>query len=361
MMESHGEASEYRAICHTLNPTALFISLDATRRALATVQKPLLNVRGLYATYGHAESERRVHAICDVDLKVAEGTSVGIAGESACGKSTLGLALIRMLDDVATTRGEVLFGTKKESILYMPSSEFDSEFRWRRISMIFQGAMNSLDPVFTIRDQFYEILARHNFEGDQKTTTIEAVKSVGLDADVLARYPHELSGGMKQRVVIAMALLLNPKFVIADEPTTALDVLIQAQIISLLKSLKREQGMSFMLVTHDLALLSEIADMVGIMYGGQIVEFGSLKEIYENPKHPYTQGLLKSIPTLSGERPGYIRGSPPKLFDEPSQCRFIDRCPLAMEKCKEVPPKFKTKTGYVMCWLEDDDLTVETA
>lgn len=313
----------------------------------------LLDIRGLSATYGSAaESAKRVHAVYDVDLRVGEGTSIGIAGESACGKSTLGLALMRMLDGIAETEGEVRFAG--QSVLEMTPSEFDSEFRWRRISMIFQGAMNSLDPVFTIRDQFNEILARHGFEGDYGTAVAGAVESVGLYEDILARYPHELSGGMKQRVVIAMALLLGPRFVIADEPTTALDVLIQAQIISLLKSLKRESGMSFMLITHDLALLSEVADVVGIMYGGQIVEFGSLGEVYGSPRHPYTRGLLGAIPTLDGQKPGYIRGSPPALFDEPSQCRFIDRCPLAMEKCKNMPPKFKTATGYVMCWLEDE-------
>jgi peptide/nickel transport system ATP-binding protein len=174
--------------------------------------------------------------------------------------------------------------------------------------------------------------------------------AVSLNESVLKKYPHELSGGMKQRVVIAMALLLKPKFVIADEPTTALDVLIQAQIVNLLKNLKKD-GMSFMLITHDLAVLSEIAEKIGIMYGGQIVEFGSSEEIYKNPKHPYTKGLLESIPTLSGNVPKYIKGLPPSLLDPPTQCRFLDRCPVAVEKCKQLPPKFKTETGYVRCWL----------
>ncbi len=153
-----------------------------------------------------------------------------------------------------------------------------------------------------------------------------------------------------------MALLLKPNFVIADEPTTALDVLIQAQIINLLKKLKKE-GMSFMLITHDLAVLSEIADKIGIMYGGQMVEFGSSHDIYKNPKHPYTQGLLKSIPTLRGDKPTYIKGVPPSLLDAPTQCRFLDRCPQAMEKCKQLPPKFKTDSGYVQCWLYEDEST----
>ena len=276
---------------------------------------------------------------------------MGIAGESACGKSTLGLSLIRMLSG-GTTEGQITFDGV--SILELADSEFDDEYRWKKISMIFQGAMNSLDPVFTVNEQFVEILKEHSFDGDSKKIISDVMNSVSLDEHVLKKYPHELSGGMKQRVIIAMALLLKPKFVIADEPTTALDVLIQAQIINLLKSLKKE-GMSFMLITHDLAVLSEIADKIGIMYGGQMVEFGSSEQIYKNPKHPYTQGLLESIPTLNGNTPKYIKGIPPSLLDAPTQCRFIERCPLAIEKCKELPPKFKTETGYVRCWLYEDE------
>ena len=272
------------------------------------------------------------------------------AGESACGKSTLGLSIIRMLSG-GKTQGKIVFND--ESILDIDETKFNEDYRWKKISMVFQGAMNSLDPVFTINEQFLEILKQHNFQGDSKQVISDAMNSVNLDETVLKKYPHELSGGMKQRVVIAMALLLKPKFVIADEPTTALDVLIQAQIINLLKSLKKS-GMSFMLITHDLAVLSEIADKIGIMYGGQIIEFGSSEEIYKNPKHPYTQGLLKSIPTLKGDKPTYIKGIPPSLLDAPTQCRFIDRCPLVVEKCKQLPPKFKTETGYVRCWLYED-------
>jgi peptide/nickel transport system ATP-binding protein len=241
-----------------------------------------------------------------------------------------------------------------DSLLDLSESDFNNKFRWKKISMIFQGAMNSLDPVFTIKQQFVEILKQHNFDGDSNELILNSINSVSLSVDVLKKYPHELSGGMKQRVIIAMALILKPQFVIADEPTTALDVLIQAQIINLLKKLKKD-GMSFMLITHDLAVLSEIADKIGIMYGGQMVEFGSSEEIYKNPKHPYTQGLLESIPTLKGNIPKYIPGTPPSLLTVPTECRFIDRCPLAIEKCKKLPPKFKTNTGYVRCWLYDDE------
>ncbi len=308
-----------------------------------------LTVNGLSARY--STSKGPVYAVEDADFVLNDGESIGIAGESACGKSTLGLSIIRMLSGGKTT-GEILF--EEKSLLDMPESEFDEKYRWKKISMIFQGAMNSLDPVFTIEEQFLEILKQHKFSGDSNQVILDAINSVSLDSNVLKKYPHELSGGMKQRVIIAMALLLKPKFVIADEPTTALDVLIQAQIINLLKKLKKD-GMSFMLITHDLAVLSEIADKIGIMYGGQIVEFGSSQEIYKNPKHPYTKGLLESIPTLNGQTPKYIKGIPPSLLDAPTQCRFIDRCPLAIEKCKQLPPKIKTESGYVQCWLYEDE------
>ena len=308
----------------------------------------LLSIKGLFSRY--SSSDGPVYAVDDVDFELDSGESIGIAGESACGKSTLGLSLIRMLSG-GSSSGKIIFDD--DSILDLSESEFDDKFRWKKISMIFQGAMNSLDPVFTIQQQFIEILKQHSFDGNSNELILDSINSVNLDEDILKKYPHELSGGMKQRVIIAMALILKPKFVIADEPTTALDVLIQAQIINLLKKLKKD-GMSFMLITHDLAVLSEIADKIGIMYGGQMVEFGSSQEIYKNPKHPYTQGLLESIPTLKGGTPKYIPGTPPSLLCVPSECRFIDRCPLAIEKCKKLPPKFKTDTGYVRCWLYED-------
>ncbi len=308
-----------------------------------------LSVRDLVARY--SSSSGPVYAVEDVNFDLQEGESLGIAGESACGKSTLGLSMIRMLSG-GKTQGQIILDD--DSILDLSESEFDEKFRWKKISMIFQGAMNSLDPVFTIKDQFVEVLKQHKFQGDFVQIIHDAINSVSLDDDVLKKYPHELSGGMKQRVVIAMALILKPKFVIADEPTTALDVLIQAQIVNLLKNLKKG-GMSFMLITHDLAVLSEIADKIGIMYGGQMVEFGSSFEIYKNPKHPYTQGLLKSIPTLHGDTPTYIKGIPPSLLEPPTECRFLERCPLAIEKCKKLPPRFETKTGYVQCWLYEDE------
>ncbi|PHY03884.1 MAG: dipeptide/oligopeptide/nickel ABC transporter ATP-binding protein [Thaumarchaeota archaeon] len=308
----------------------------------------LLLINELFSRY--SSSKGPVYAVDDVSFELDSGESLGIAGESACGKSTLGLSLMRMLSN-GSSFGKIIFDN--HSLLDMSESEFNNKFRWKKISMIFQGAMNSLDPVFTIEQQFVEILKQHNYDGNFNELILNSINSVNLDINVLKKYPHELSGGMKQRVIISMALILKPKFVIADEPTTALDVLIQAQIIDLLKKLKKD-GMSFMLITHDLAVLSEIADKIGIMYGGQMVEFGSSQEIYKNPKHPYTQGLLESIPSLKGNIPKYIPGTPPSLLDAPTECRFIDRCPLAFEQCKKLPPKFKTDTGYVRCWLYEN-------
>lgn len=305
-----------------------------------------LEVENLTTRY--QTSKGQVHALDDVNFSLEKGESIGIAGESACGKSTLGLSMIRMIQGGKIVSGKI--NLDGESILDLTESDFNQNYRWKKIAMVFQGAMNSLDPVYTIKQQFVEILKQHKYEGDSDKLIFKSINSVNLDESVLKKYPHELSGGMKQRIIIAMALLLKPKFVIADEPTTALDVLIQAQIVNLLKKLKKD-GMSIMLITHDLAILSEIADKIGIMYGGKMIEFGSSNAIYKNPKHPYTQGLLESIPTLHGGKPKFIKGNPPDLLSPKEGCKFIDRCPEAMEKCKKDPPKFNTDSGYVMCWL----------
>ena len=294
-------------------------------------------------------SKGLVHALEDVSFSIENGESIGIAGESACGKSTLGLSIIRMITNGKIYSGKIEFDDK--SLLNVSDSNFDNDIRWKEISMVFQGAMNSLDPVFSIEHQFEEVLSQHDFQGDSKKLILDSLASVNLDESVLKKFPHELSGGMKQRVVIAMALILKPKFVIADEPTTALDVLIQAQIVNLFKQLKKD-GHSFMIISHDLAVLSEVAEKIGIMYGGRMVEFGDSKDIFLEPKHPYTKGLLESIPVLSKEsKPKYIPGIPPNLVNPSEGCRFYDRCPEAMEKCKKDPPKIKTKSGYVLCWL----------
>ena len=267
-------------------------------------------------------SKGLVHALEDVSFSIKLGESIGIAGESACGKSTLGLSIIRMISNGKIYSGKIQFDGK--SLLDIPNPDFDKSIRWKEISMVFQGAMNSLDPVFTIQQQFEEVLKQHNFEGDIKQTINQSLNSVNLDESILKKFPHELSGGMKQRVVIAMALILKPKFVIADEPTTALDVVIQAQIVNLFKKLKKD-GQSFMIISHDLSILSEVAEKIGIMYGGRMVEFGDSNEIFLDPKHPYTKGLIESIPVLTKDtKPKFIPGIPPNLVNPEEGCKFYD-------------------------------------
>ena len=306
-----------------------------------------LVVQNLNTTY--SSDKGPVKAVQDVSFSISPGESVGIVGESACGKSTLGLSIIRTIPGGKIESGDILLDGK--SILDLTNSEFDSKYRWKQISMIFQGAMNSLDQVYTISQQFSDVLNQHQTKSNHKDLMKSLLNQVDLDESVLSKYPHELSGGMKQRVVIAMALLLQPKLVIADEPTTALDVLVQSQILNLFKSLKK-QGVSFVVISHDLAVISEVCEKIGIMYAGQMVEFGTSQQILQSPKHPYTQALIKSIPRLhDSQKPQYITGSPPGLINPKPGCRFASRCPHVMEKCNQDPKTTNTESGYVQCWL----------
>lgn len=311
---------------------------------------PKLTVSGLKAYY--FTENGLIRAVDGINFKLSEGESLGIVGESACGKSTLGAALMQSMQ----LPGRIVEGSitlSGDDITKMSSSEFDRKARWKRIAMVFQGAMNALDPVYTVESQLREILVEHHFEGKIDQKIAESLQQVGLDLSVAKRYPHELSGGMKQRVVIAMALLLDPDVLIADEPTTALDMLVQSQIISLLKKLQREKGITIILITHDLALVSQITEKIGIMYAGEMVEFSSTGDIYKNPRHPYTQALIEAIPRLrtKDKKIHFVKGSPPSLLNPPRGCRFYDRCIHAMDVCKRSPPEFETETGYVRCWL----------
>ncbi|HJU14479.1 MAG TPA: ABC transporter ATP-binding protein [Candidatus Nitrosotalea sp.] len=306
-----------------------------------------LAVKDLRVEYRLKNNSAR--AVDGVSFELQDGESVGIVGESGCGKTTLGLAMMRAVQGGRIESGEILLDGKP--LQEMSEREFTRAVRWKQISMVFQGAMNSLDPVFSIKQQFDEVLQEHGYEGDGGKLISDTLAAVGLSPSVLDKFPHELSGGMKQRVVIAMALLLGPKIVIADEPTTALDVLVQAQILELLKKLKKE-GLTVVLISHDLGIVSEISDRIAIMYAGKVVEFGSLREVYSDPKHPYTQALLKATPKIRGDLElATLKGNPPSLYAVPEGCRFYDRCPKAMEKCKKDPPTVKTPTGYVCCWL----------
>ncbi len=309
------------------------------------MDKHRLEIDALSAYYF---TERGVVKAVD-DVSIAADESIGVVGESGSGKSTLGYAIMRMLQPPGRiVNGKVMLdGT---DILAMEEQEFSKNVRWKKVSMVFQYAMNSLDPVYRIEEQMYEVLRYHSAQESYELVS-EALKQVGLDESVLKRYPHELSGGMKQRVIIAMALLLKPSLLIADEPTTALDVLIQAQIINMLKRLKNN-GLMIMLITHDLSIVAEVADKVAIMYAGQVVEFNSSDIIYREPKHPYTQALIRSIPRLKGSKVlSYIKGNPPNPLDYPKGCRFYARCPYAMDKCMQDPPSISMGEGYVKCWL----------
>jgi peptide/nickel transport system ATP-binding protein len=294
----------------------------------------------------------RVRAVDNISFEISGNETIGIVGESASGKSTLGAAIIRSVNPPGKiVKGKIYVNGK--NMLDLSESYFNREIRWKKIAVVFQGAMNSLDPVYRISEQFRELMQEHKIKGDFEQLIYQALTDVGLDRSVANRYPHELSGGMKQRVVIAMALLLHPLILIADEPTTALDVLVQAQIMNLLKKLKAERNMNIVMITHDISLISEIADKIGIMYAGQIVELSSSSELLVNPRHPYTQALIKAIPKIydTQNRIDSIKGNPPDLASELKGCRFYERCPHAMDVCLQDPPLFKIKTGFVKCWL----------
>ena len=301
-----------------------------------------------------------ITAVENISFELSNGQSIGIVGESGSGKSTFGLALIRSLPKNGIVRsGKVL--VENEDILGIEEKKFDGIYRWKEISMIFQGSMNSLDPVFSIEKQMKEILKVHGIKEGKGVKHAELIKKsltdVGLDPKaVTKRFPHELSGGMKQRIVIANALLLNPSILIADEPTTALDVITQSQIISLLKNTKNSKKMKIILITHDLSLIPNVAERVIIMYAGQAVEISDTKTIFNNPLHPYTQALIKSIPNMKSTKKTiqFIAGDQPNLLNIKQGCRFKNRCPQAMDVCENDPPNITIDENQVKCWLYDN-------
>ena len=315
---------------------------------------PLLEVENLKVYY--YASKGVVKAVDNVTFDIERGESLGLAGESGCGKSTLGFSLLRLVPPPGRiVGGRILFDGS--NILEVDEETFRKEYRWKKISMVFQGAMNALNPVRRIGDQIVEAILAHDENVDAEEAYRRAgdlLELVGIDRIRIRSYPHELSGGMKQRVVIAMALALNPELLIADEPTTALDVVVQAQIMNLLKELKNKLKMSLILITHDLAIIAEVADKVAIMYAGKIVERGTSEQIFLNPKHPYTAGLVASIPKLRGDKTLYwIPGQPPDLTNPPPGCRFYPRCAKRMDICsREEPPMVEVEPEhYVACWL----------
>ncbi|WP_457591479.1 ABC transporter ATP-binding protein [Geoglobus sp.] len=283
-----------------------------------------------------------VRGVDGVSFTLEKGKVLGLAGESGCGKSTLGYSLIRLVPPPGKIVGGRIELDGME-LTSMGENAFRKEIRWKRISMVFQGAMNALNPVYTIGYQMMEPFKYHTDipESEAREIIAKYLEYVGLDPEIVSRYPHELSGGMKQRVMIAMALLLEPDLVIADEPTTALDVIVQAQIINLLKKLKKDLGISLIFITHDLSILAEVSDKIAIMYAGKIVEIGDSNRIYKDPKHPYTQKLLAAIPRVHEkvDKLEFIPGAPPNLANPPPGCRFHPRCPYASSICREKEPE----------------------
>jgi peptide/nickel transport system ATP-binding protein len=288
---------------------------------------PLIELQDLVVEY--VLPGRRVRAVDGVSLTVHAGEIVGLAGESGCGKSTAAHAILRILRPPAEiTSGRILF--RGADAVEMSEDEL-RRFRWRHVSLVFQSAMDALNPVLRVGDQFVDMLQAH--ERVRKAEALaragELLELVGIDRKRVRAYPHELSGGMRQRVVIAMALALRPELIVMDEPTTALDVVVQREILEQIEELKRELGFAVLFITHDLSLLVEFSDRIAIMYAGEIVEEAPSRTLFRSPRHPYTVGLMNSFPPLVGEltRMSGISGSPPDLGDPPPGCRFHPRCP----------------------------------
>lgn len=300
-------------------------------------------------------------AVDGVSFTLQKGEILGLVGESACGKTTLALSVVRLLPPAARViAGKVMFDGQE--LLSKTENEM-RDIRWKKISIIFQGALNSLNPVLTVKEQISEAILAHEKVGKQDTDErIDGLfKAVGLEATRKGNFPHEFSGGMKQRVMIAMALACNPEVVIADEPTTALDVIVQYQILELIRSLRDKLQISMILITHDLSVVAELCDKIAIMYAGKMVEFGDIFKIFEKPKHPYTRALLKSIPKMETAKTqlSYISGALPDLTGPVPACRFFGRCPYGQKICEDTEPQMeKTDADHSLAchfWREIEE------
>jgi len=295
-----------------------------------------------------------VQAVDGVDFNLRKNEATVIIGESGCGKSSLAKAILRLLPrNAGTYDGEVLLHDK--NIMLLDDESFRKEIRWKRISMVPQAAMNALNPVLKIGTQVAEPAMVHMNMNEEEATkaAVRMLENVGVPVDFLHRYSFELSGGMRQRSALAMALVTLPDVIILDEPTSALDVLTQASIMNLMKRMKTELETSFILITHDIATSSELADNVAVMYAGQIVEVSDARRFFAKPLHPYSHALMASVPRLRETiEPEFITGQPPSLLNPPTGCRFKDRCPKRFEKCDEEPPTVLVDTDRkVKCWL----------
>lgn len=298
-----------------------------------------------------------VKAVEKVSFKVEKGEALGLAGESGCGKTTVALSILRILPKGAKiVEGSILFG--KDDLVQLDENDLRKRIRWKGISVVFQGAMNALNPVYKVGDQIVEAILVHEFDvkkREAKKRVGKLLEMVGIDPARADNYPHEFSGGMRQRALIAMALACNPDLLIADEPGTALDVIVQAQVLKLLKELQLRLNLSMILITHDLSIIAETCDKVAIMYAGRLAEYGDVVTIFKKPLHPYTQGLMGAFPSIKAakKRMKSIPGSPPDLLDPPSGCRFHPRCPYAMDICKKEIPEIEaiSKEQHVACHL----------
>ena len=299
----------------------------------------LLDIRDLSVDY--LTNQNNVRAVDRANLVLRRGETLGLAGESGCGKSTLAFSIARLHKPPALiTEGQILF--EGEDVLAFDEQRL-RDFRWKESSIVFQSAMNCLNPVISIGEQICDVIIAHQqvaYEQAREQARV-LLNRVGIHESRMDNYPHQFSGGMRQRAVIAIALALNPRLIILDEPTTALDVVVERSIMNELASLKQEFGFSILLISHDLSLMGEISDRIAVMYGGRIVEVSSAENILEHPQHPYTQGLVGSFPTLHGELTALsgIPGNPVNLYDPPSGCYFAARCQQAMDICRQQNPE----------------------
>ena len=325
--------------------------------AVLMKNSPLLEIRDLKVHF-HLPSGR-LRAVGGVNLALSPGETLGLVGESGCGKTVTAMSILRLIPcPPGEVTGEILFFG--EDLLRLPETRL-RDIRGDRIAMVFQEPMTALNPVFTIGEQVAESLRQHRGLSHREALSAAArvLARVGLPdpSRRLSQYPHQLSGGLRQRVLIAMALACEPELLIADEPTTALDVTIQAQILALLKSLKDQLGLAVLFITHNLGIVAQTADRVAVMYAGLIVEEAATPELFKNPGHPYTRGLLTSVPKLDFHHPpgaalATIAGQVPNLYEPPPGCLFAERCPKVIPRCAEPPPWIETAPGHrVRCWL----------
>ena len=318
----------------------------------------LLEIKDL--TVHYVTVDGTVHAVENLNLMLPEGKTLGLVGETGAGKTTTVKAIMQILPDppAKILSGEVFFNG--EDIL-KKNKKAMRKIRGKQISMIFQDPMTSLNPVITVGEQIMEVIRLHDkklSKEDAYTKACEMLELVGIKADRAGDYPHQFSGGMKQRVIIAMALACNPKLLIADEPTTALDVTIQAQVLELMRKLKAQYQTSMIMITHDLGIVAEICDYVAVMYAGEIVEYGNREQLFHRPSHPYTKGLFACIPNLMEEETALIpiEGMTPDPTNLPSGCRFHPRCPYAVDECSKTNPDSKEieKGHYVKCLIKEE-------